>query len=316
EVWSETLPVFIRDQYVRPQHADLLKIVGSPEEAVAFLKAKIDLTAEETKPATASPIFLKLGGSLLTDKTAFEQVREDVLQRVVQEIAKARQFNPDLRLVLGHGSGSFGHAHASQHGTRQGVNSDAGWAGFAAVSDSALRLNRKVVKALMNAGIPAVSISPSASAVVKDGTVQYMATEPISTALDAGLVPVIHGDVAFDQVRGGTILSTEEVMGYLVGRLKPSSILLAGETEGVYDAAGEVIPRITPDNFEKIKGALGGSRGADVTGGMAAKVQDVLNLAVAKPGMQVRIFGGLEPSVIHNLLINPKQHIGTVVEAV
>ena len=314
DVWSETLPVFVRDQYVKPEHAQLLKIASTPAEAVEFLASQIKV--EKPKPkAIASPIFLKLGGSLLTDKTGFEQIREDVLKRVASEIASARQVTPQLRLVLGHGSGSFGHTHASQHGTRKGVSTAEGWAGFAAVSDSALRLNRIVVKALMDAGVPAVSLSPSASAVVEDGQVKYLATEPITAALNAELVPVIHGDVAFDQARGGTILSTEEVMGYLVGRLKPSSILLAGETRGVYDTAGEVIPQITPKNFDNIKSALGGSRGADVTGGMAAKVQDVLDLAVAQPGMQVRIFGGLEQGVIQSLLIDQNQSLGTVVEA-
>ena len=262
-----------------------------------------------------APIFLKLGGSLLTDKTGFEQIRADVLSRVASEIAEAKAENPNLRLVLGHGSGSFGHTHASQHGTRKGVSTAGEWAGFAAVSDSALRLNRIVVKALLDADIAAVSLSPSASVVVNDGKVQYLAIDPLVSALDVGLVPVIHGDVAFDTVRGGTILSTEEVMGYLVPKLKPQTILLAGETAGVYDNAGEVIPRITPENFADIKSALGGSRGADVTGGMAAKVQDVLDLAVSRPGMQIQIFGGLEAGVIKALLCDPKTRSGTVVEA-
>jgi isopentenyl phosphate kinase len=260
-------------------------------------------------------IFLKLGGSLITDKTGFEQIRKDVLERVASEIAAAREANPTLKLVLGHGSGSFGHTHASEYGTRQGVATTAEWAGFATVSDSALRLNRIVVKALLMAGIPAMSISASASAVVNDGQIKYMATESLTAALDAGLVPVIHGDVAFDQVRGGTILSTEEVMGYLVTKLTPQTILLAGETTGVYDSDGAVIARITPENFDAIKGALGGSRGADVTGGMAAKVQDVLNLAIARPGMQVRIFGGLEPGTIETVLRDCAVESGTIVES-
>ena len=91
--------------------------------------------------------------------------------------------------------------------------------------------------------------------------------------------------------------------------------MLAGETAGVYDAAGVVIRRITPQNFDEIKNALGGSRGADVTGGMAAKVQDVLDLAVARPGMEIQIFGGLEPGVIKSLLLDPRRTIGTTIDA-
>ena len=67
-------------------------------------------------------IFLKLGGSLITDKTKVERVRHDVLTRLVEEVAQARRDHPALRLVLGQGSGSFGHVAAARHGTRQGVS--------------------------------------------------------------------------------------------------------------------------------------------------------------------------------------------------
>jgi len=35
----------------------------------------------------------------------------------------------------------------------------------------------------------------------------------------AGLVPVVYGDVAFDAIRGGTIISTEEIMEYFSAEL-------------------------------------------------------------------------------------------------
>ena len=72
-------------------------------------------------------IFLKLGGSLITDKTQVETVRADVLTRLAAEIAQARRENTALRLVLGHGSGSFGHVAAARRGTRQGVADAEDW---------------------------------------------------------------------------------------------------------------------------------------------------------------------------------------------
>ncbi|MEL6309142.1 MAG: hypothetical protein AAFQ52_13445 [Chloroflexota bacterium] len=50
---------------------------------------------------------LKLGGSLITDKTQREILREDVLARLANEIAQALGANPTMQLVIGHGSGSF-----------------------------------------------------------------------------------------------------------------------------------------------------------------------------------------------------------------
>jgi len=260
-----------------------------------------------------SIIFLKLGGSLITDKTGIEQVRGSILARLAQEIRHAREENPQLKLLLGHGSGSFGHVHGAQHGTRQGVQTAGQWHGFAQVSAAASRLNELVMAALLEAGVPALSLQPSASALCEDGQIKELSLRPVQMALQAGLLPVVFGDVAFDTVRGGTIISTEEVMMALAGVLRPSWLLLAGETPGVFDLNGQVIPLITEANLADIAPALGGSRGTDVTGGMASKVRSMLALVAAQPQMQIRIFSGLEPGQVQQTLLTPHRASGTVI---
>ena len=242
-------------------------------------------------------------------------MRRAVLVRLAGEIQEAWDGRPELRAVLGHGSGSFGHVAGARYGTRTGVETAREWFGFAEVSDAALRLNRLVVSALLVAGLPALSLSPSASADVSDGQIRFIATEPIARALDHRLLPVIHGDVAFDDVRGGTILSTEEVIAYLLGELPAGWLLLAGETDGVYGADGRTIPRITPLSYRNIAPALGGSRGIDVTGGMIAKVEQMLALVSRHPELRVRIFSGLVEGALATLLHRPDQPIGTEIAA-
>lgn len=256
-------------------------------------------------------IFLKLGGSLLTDKTGIERLRPDVVARLAAEIAAAYTAQPRLRMVLGHGSGSFGHVAAARHGTRLGVRGPAAWHGFAQVSDAAARLNRQVIAALLAAGVPAVGLPPSASAVVHDGRIASLAHEPVASALEAGLLPVVFGDVAFDSVRGGTIVSTEEVLGYLAEKMRPQFLLLAGETPGVFDTHGQLIHNIGRDTLPNVLPALGGSRGTDVTGGMASKVVAILDLIDACPGLIARIFSGLEQNRLTELLLDPRQRAGT-----
>lgn len=258
-------------------------------------------------------VFLKLGGSLLTDKTAVEALRADVLARLAQEIAAARAVNPELQLVLGHGSGSFGHVAGAKYGTRLGVAGAAQWLGFAEVSDAAARLDRHVIAALLERDIPAIGLPPSASAIVTDGVITSLSVTPIIAALEAGLVPVVFGDVAFDTVRGGTIVSTEEVMDYLTVELGPRNLLLAGETPGVLDLQGNVIPHLNRTNLPEYLPALGGSRGTDVTGGMAAKVLAMIELAESLPGLSIRVFSGLEPGLLSHLLASPSLPIGTLI---
>lgn len=259
-------------------------------------------------------IFLKLGGSLITDKTGVEVVRHEVLARVAGEIGSVLAQRPGLRLVLGHGSGSFGHVAGAKHGTRQGVATPDQWRGFAEVSSAASRLNEIVTDALLAAGVTAVSLQPSASALCEDGQIVRIATHPVRMALEAGMVPVVFGDVAFDTQRGGTIISTEEVMMALAADLRPDWLLLAGETPGVLDLQQAIVPRITAASLAAIAPALGGSRGTDVTGGMASKVRSMLDLVAAQPQMAIRIFSGLAPGNLVRVIVD-REPLGTVLAA-
>lgn len=43
----------------------------------------------------------------------------------------------------------------------------------------------------------------------------------LQAALKAGIVPVVHGDVAFDEVLGGTVASTEDIFAFLARKMAP-----------------------------------------------------------------------------------------------
>jgi isopentenyl phosphate kinase len=263
-------------------------------------------------------VFLKLGGSLLTDKTRPQALRPDVLARLASEIAAALAEQPDLRLLLGHGSGSYGHVTARQHGTRQGVHTPEQWRGFAEVGRVAADLNRLVVDALWQAGVPALRVQPSASALCHDGELRSLAERPLRIGLAHGLIPVVYGDVSLDEVRGGTIISTEEIFAYLAPILAPTRILLVGEVDGVLtadpatDAPGDLVDSITPQTAPALLQALGGSRGIDVTGGMAAKVREMLALVRAVPQLgAVQILSGLTPGLVRAALTDETLAAGT-----
>ncbi|MGB7342266.1 MAG: isopentenyl phosphate kinase [Phototrophicaceae bacterium] len=245
---------------------------------------------------------LKLGGSLITDKTQEATLRPQVLNRLAQEINQAYQAI-DLPLLIGHGSGSFGHFEAKRHDTIKGVKTLEQWAGFASVGRIAAELNFHVATALGLAGLPVLRIQPSASAITSNGIIQDMALQPILRALAHQIIPLVYGDVAFDDVLGGTITSTETVFQYLVAQLPVKRILLVGEVDGVLDENGHLIEQITPQNFDGIRSALGGSSGVDVTGGMLTKVQDMLALANQAPYPDVYIINGMVENRVYQALV-------------
>jgi isopentenyl phosphate kinase len=250
-------------------------------------------------------IFLKLGGSLITDKTRPYTPRLETLDNLALQIAAAFQEYTDLRVVLGHGSGSFGHQAASKYGTRDGVSGPEEWRGFAEVWYQASALNRLVVEALRSAGLPAVTLAPIAAVTARDGQVAAWDLAPLKAALADGLLPVLHGDVVFDEVRGGTILSTEDLFAHLARQLHPERILLAGLEAGVWEdfpRRTNLVSEVTPQTFAQQAQGLGRSAAADVTGGMEAKVTVMLGLVEQVPGLEVLIFSGEETDNIRRAL--------------
>jgi isopentenyl phosphate kinase len=250
-------------------------------------------------------LFLKLGGSLITDKTRPYTPRPERLKVLAAEISTALRENPDTRLVLGHGSGSFGHHAASLHDTRRGVDGPGAWYGFSEVWYQASALNRMVIESLREAGLPAVTFSPLSSITAHDGKVFIWDLYPLRSALEQGLLPVVHGDVAFDDARGGTILSTEDIFEHLGREMHPNRILLAGLEKGVwrdFPTRKRLIPEITPTSFSDHPPSMTDPVGADVTGGMHAKITQMLALVEQVEGLEVLIFSGEEPGNVQKAL--------------
>lgn len=267
--------------------------------------------------SAAPVVLLKLGGSLITDKRRPEAPRLEVLARLAQELAAARAARPDLRLVIGHGSGSYGHVAGSRYGIRHGVSTPEGWYGFAATADAAARLNRIVTTALLAVGLPVWSIQPGVALRSAGGRLLAGPEETVALALERGLIPLVYGDVALDSLRGGSIASTEEIFERLADQLQPARVLLAGEVDGIFtadpqlDPAARPIAHLTPATLDQVAGGLGGSHGVDVTGGMAAKVQQALGLVRRHPGLAVVVCSGLIPGHLFTALTDWEQPVGT-----
>lgn len=242
-------------------------------------------------------IFVKLGGSLITDKSRPYTVKEDVIKRLCREIHETRE-ERDFSLLVGHGGGSFPHVSAKKYETHKGIINEKSWEGFSKVHDDAARLNRIVVSSLIKAGEKAVSMQPSASCIAESGRITEWFTTPIETALNKGLLPVPYGDACLDRAKGCCIISTEEIFRFLAEKFKPERIIIVGKTDGVYDSEGKVIKEITKANLKEVEKSIQGSDGiADVTGGMIIKVRKALEM-----GTDVEIINGLKKGFLKKAL--------------
>ena len=159
-----------------------------------------------------------------------------------------------------------------------------------------------------------MTFSPAASVWSENGQVAEWDTSQIEVALEKGIVPVVHGDVIFDRAKGGTILSTEDLFEHLARELHPKRILLAGLEEAVwadFPARRHRVEVLTRESFNEVHSGVGQASGADVTGGMQSKVQQMLDLVEQVPGLQALIFSGEGSGNLERALKG--ENIGTLV---
>lgn len=259
-------------------------------------------------------VFIKLGGSLITAKDQAFEVQLDVISRLMTELSVFLIQNPDTRVILGHGSGSFGHSVASRYGTRDGLNNELDWQGYQEVWRAARDLHDIVLACGLQFDfpLPLISFPPSSSITASNRQITTWNLEPMTAATDNGLIPVIYGDVVFDDVLGGTILSTEELFIDLASVFKPERVLLFCKTDGVfadYPNCQNLLPHITAATV--LPKALGNSESPDVTGGMLEKVRHMQKLCALSPETDVRISPATQKGQFFDVLMG--KPIGTLI---
>src|SRR5947199_921115 len=127
------------------------------------------------EPGVGRPVMLlvKLGGSVVTEKTHLRTPRSAAIRRLAGELASLRE-----PLLIVHGAGSYGHILARRHRLNAVGPNLPPRLSAAAVQADVRELAGLVVRALNRAGLAAIPIPPSAVLSLYDGRVDTMELSP------------------------------------------------------------------------------------------------------------------------------------------
>ena len=221
---------------------------------------------------------VKLGGSVITDKSKKYFFRKGVTDKLSLEIKKA---NKDIILV--HGAGSFGHILAKEYNLNQGYKNDKQLQGFSLTHAMVQKLNSLVLSSLHDNGIAAISIPPHAILKLDDHKPVKMDYNVFRNYLDKGFTPVTFGDVVLDEKLGFSICSGDLLLQMLAEHFKPEKVIFALDEDGLYtsnpkiDKNAELIEKSTIDELKNL--TTTSNRYADVTKGMEGKIETIKNIA-------------------------------------
>jgi len=221
---------------------------------------------------------LKLGGSAITVKKKAFTPNLNVINRLALEIKKA-DVHP---LIIVHGGGSMAHPIAKKFKIKEGYKRRGQLMGFAETHYAMVKLNELILDALIEQGLPAVNVQPSACVVTENGRIRSMEIKPLLELLKLGCIPVLHGDAVFDAVLGFTILSGDQLVANLAVNLDAERIVLGVDVDGIYtadpklDPKAKLIKTMSIEKLKDIQNKIGNSLADDVTGGMLGKVVELL----------------------------------------
>ncbi len=223
-------------------------------------------------------ILIKLGGSVITDKSRLRSFRASACQRL------AREMRPALRegLLVVHGAGSFGHIMAKRHGLHKGFKRRSQLEHVAGVQRDVRELNLRVLEALIDNGVSAVSVPPAAASTFDGGAVTGFSDEAFASLVGLGLVPVTFGDVVPDASMGFSICSGDLMMLELAKAFRPRLAVFCADVDGVFDRDpkshrdARLLATVDPSTLSDFSGR---SVNADVTGGMKGKLERMLAIS-------------------------------------
>ncbi len=259
-------------------------------------------------------VFIKIGGSLITDKTQPYTANLAMIQKFAFSLKKIISENPKLQFIIGNGAGSFGHFPAVKHNMKQGITNADQIFGFCEVQDGVARLNRIVISELLNHNISVCSVHPSSIFTARNGTVQSVFLDSLEGFMNLGIIPTVYGDIVYDTEKGSKILSTEDVFEivmeeFLKKNYEVAKVIHLTSVQGVLDSNGKVISKISKENFEEVKRHLYKTEGYDVTGGMLHKIQT--SLSYAEKSIQTHIIHGDQLAQL--ILAKDSVGIGTLI---
>lgn len=211
---------YYRHKAMRTHHGDNMDDITSPHGDIP----KID-------------VIVKMGGAFITNKNELHSLREDMIEMAAKQISEA--FKSNYMMILIHGAGSYGHFEAKKYKLMNGLYSDESRQGMVLCRAAVSILHQHVLAKLMEFRIPVISVSPNNILTSSDGVISRRQLKPfiahIKRIIKNGMVPLIHGDIIFDDKRGCHILSGDIILENLCSIFNPQRAVFWSNINGVYD---------------------------------------------------------------------------------
>jgi len=254
-------------------------------------------------------IVLKLGGSLLTDKSTPYKLKEDIIKAVAVEIKDCIDLGLIKSLVIVHGVGSFGHPPVLKYNLHKGFRNKDQLISMSKTQQIVNKFRETIATTFMEEGVP-INLMHASSMIVGDKMViNDYNFNSLRGFLSLGMVPLIGGDMMFDTSMGFSVCSGDQLAVVLSRVLHAKQLLFATDVSGVFDKdpkseeQAQMLREININEIEQLFSNQNETAKTDASGKMRGKLRSLASIKdLIQEGLEVAIFSMNKKGVLESYL--------------
>ena len=245
---------------------------------------------------TIELIVLKLGGSLLTDKSTPYKLREEIIKAVAVEIKECIDLGLIKNLVIVHGVGSFGHPPVLKYNLHKGFRNKDQLISMSKTQQIVNELRKAIAIIFTEEGVPINLMHDSSMVVGSKMVITDHAFTSLKGFLSLSMVPLIGEDMMYDTKMGFSVCGGDQLAVLISRELNTKQLIFATDVDGVYKNDPKKSPEallLKEININEIELFIQkmDESSKDATGKMRGKLLSLISVKDhIKKGLEVSIF--------------------------
>jgi isopentenyl phosphate kinase len=269
---------------------------------------------------TKDLIVLKLGGSLLTNKSTPYKLREEILKAVAVEIKECIDLGLIKSIVLVHGVGSYGHPPVLKYNLHKGFRNKDQLISMSKTQQIVNEFRETIATTFLEEGIPINLMHASSMVVGSKMVIADHAFSPLKGFLSLGMVPLIGGDMMYDTSMGFSVCSGDQLAVVLSRVLQADKLLFATDVAGVFDidpklgAHAQLLKEIDINEVEQLLTKTNETAKTDASGKMQGKLRSLISIKDRiREGLEVVILSMNKKGTLKNYLKGQESELTKII---
>jgi len=252
---------------------------------------------------------LKLGGSLLTDKSVKYKLRDDTLNKIAYEIKECIDLRLIEELVIIHGVGSYGHPPVLKYNLHKGFKNQDQLIYLSKTQYKVNSYRSMITKSFLDLEIPVNLIHASSMVIGKNMKITDYFFKSLIGYLSLGMVPLIGGDMMYDDNMGFSVCGGDQLAIIISREIGANHLIFATDVSGIYDKDPKKDPNalllkeININEIEQIMERMDESNKSDASGRMKGKILSLISAKdLIKNGLEVSIISMMKSGTLKKYL--------------